>query len=182
MSVYTYRLQLDFWLLIIFIYKYYDMDIYNMWYWYSMSRWPYQDSGSIIGTGTTMRWERDGSPNRFFLFSLKPKDCSQMLELMCLEGRPHIWSIYRVQIMFTPVHTSLGALLLFNGSFGLLIHNGEVLASPRFSLAPSSSLVWKPFPSLLVCYQVLGQSTWQRHHWDRIIRMLHPLGRQQHQH
>ncbi|OXV06475.1 hypothetical protein Egran_05760 [Elaphomyces granulatus] len=28
--------------------------------------------------------------------------------------------------MFTPVHTSLGALLLFNGSFGLLIHNGEV--------------------------------------------------------
>jgi len=30
------------------------------------------------------------------------------------------------KIMFTPVHTSLGALLLFNSSFGLLIHNGEV--------------------------------------------------------
>ncbi|KAJ5175221.1 uncharacterized protein N7482_001098 [Penicillium canariense] len=29
--------------------------------------------------------------------------------------------------MFTPVHTSLGALLLFQGSSGLLIHNGAVL-------------------------------------------------------
>ena len=28
--------------------------------------------------------------------------------------------------MFTPVNTSLGALLLFSSSFGLLIHNGEV--------------------------------------------------------
>ncbi|PWY93539.1 YeeE/YedE family integral membrane protein [Aspergillus sclerotioniger CBS 115572] len=29
--------------------------------------------------------------------------------------------------MFTPVHTSLGALLLFQGSAGLLLHNGSVL-------------------------------------------------------
>lgn len=29
--------------------------------------------------------------------------------------------------MFTPVHTSLGALLLFQGSAGLLLHNGAVL-------------------------------------------------------
>lgn len=28
--------------------------------------------------------------------------------------------------MFTPVHTSLGALLLFQGSSGLLLHNGAV--------------------------------------------------------
>lgn len=28
--------------------------------------------------------------------------------------------------MFTPVHTTLGALLLFSGSFGLLLHNGRV--------------------------------------------------------
>lgn len=28
--------------------------------------------------------------------------------------------------MFTPVHTSLGALLLFQGSSGLLVHNGAV--------------------------------------------------------
>lgn len=28
--------------------------------------------------------------------------------------------------MFTPIHTTLGALLLFQGSFGLLIHNGAV--------------------------------------------------------
>lgn len=28
--------------------------------------------------------------------------------------------------MFTPVHTSLGALLLFQGSTGLLLHNGAV--------------------------------------------------------
>lgn len=28
--------------------------------------------------------------------------------------------------MFTPVHTSLGALLLFGASFGLLLHNGRV--------------------------------------------------------
>ncbi|KAL1965883.1 hypothetical protein VTN77DRAFT_5016 [Rasamsonia byssochlamydoides] len=28
--------------------------------------------------------------------------------------------------MFTPVHTTLGALLLFGGSFGLLLHNGKV--------------------------------------------------------
>jgi hypothetical protein len=28
--------------------------------------------------------------------------------------------------MFTPVHTSLGAFLLFNGSFSLLLHNGRV--------------------------------------------------------
>lgn len=28
--------------------------------------------------------------------------------------------------MFTPVNTSLGALLLFQGSFGLLLHNGKV--------------------------------------------------------
>jgi hypothetical protein len=28
--------------------------------------------------------------------------------------------------MFTPVHTALGALLLFSGSFGLLLHNGRV--------------------------------------------------------
>lgn len=28
--------------------------------------------------------------------------------------------------MFTPVHTSLGALLLFQGSSGLLFHNGAV--------------------------------------------------------
>lgn len=28
--------------------------------------------------------------------------------------------------MFTPVHTSLGALLLFQGSSGLLYHNGAV--------------------------------------------------------
>jgi hypothetical protein len=28
--------------------------------------------------------------------------------------------------MFTPIHTSLGALLLFSGSFGLLVHNGRV--------------------------------------------------------
>lgn len=28
--------------------------------------------------------------------------------------------------MFTPIHTSLGALLLFGGSFGLLLHNGKV--------------------------------------------------------
>lgn len=31
-----------------------------------------------------------------------------------------------LQIMFTPVHTSLGALLLFQGSSGLLVHNGAV--------------------------------------------------------
>ncbi|KAL1991455.1 hypothetical protein VTN49DRAFT_4763 [Thermomyces lanuginosus] len=29
--------------------------------------------------------------------------------------------------MFTPVHTTLGALLLFSGSFGLLLHNGSIL-------------------------------------------------------
>ncbi|OKL64206.1 hypothetical protein UA08_00040 [Talaromyces atroroseus] len=28
--------------------------------------------------------------------------------------------------MFTPVHTTIGALLLFSGSFGLLLHNGRV--------------------------------------------------------
>lgn len=28
--------------------------------------------------------------------------------------------------MFTPIHTTLGALLLFHGSSGLLIHNGAV--------------------------------------------------------
>ena len=28
--------------------------------------------------------------------------------------------------MFTPVHTSLGALLLFQGSSGLLVHNGAI--------------------------------------------------------
>lgn len=28
--------------------------------------------------------------------------------------------------MFTPVNTSIGALLLFSGSFGLLLHNGRV--------------------------------------------------------
>lgn len=28
--------------------------------------------------------------------------------------------------MFTPIHTSLGALLLFQGSSGLLFHNGAV--------------------------------------------------------
>lgn len=28
--------------------------------------------------------------------------------------------------MFTPIHTSLGALLLFQGSSGLLLHNGAV--------------------------------------------------------
>ncbi|GAM36880.1 YeeE/YedE family integral membrane protein [Talaromyces pinophilus] len=28
--------------------------------------------------------------------------------------------------MFTPIHTTLGALLLFSGSFGLLVHNGRV--------------------------------------------------------
>lgn len=28
--------------------------------------------------------------------------------------------------MFTPVHTSLGALMLFQGSSGLLLHNGAV--------------------------------------------------------
>lgn len=28
--------------------------------------------------------------------------------------------------MFTPIHTTLGALLLFSGSFGLLLHNGRV--------------------------------------------------------
>jgi hypothetical protein len=28
--------------------------------------------------------------------------------------------------MFTPVHTTLGALLLFQGSSGLLLHNGAV--------------------------------------------------------
>lgn len=28
--------------------------------------------------------------------------------------------------MFTPVHTTLGALLLFSGSYGLLAHNGRV--------------------------------------------------------
>jgi hypothetical protein len=28
--------------------------------------------------------------------------------------------------MFTPVHTTLGALLLFGGSFGLLLNNGKV--------------------------------------------------------
>lgn len=28
--------------------------------------------------------------------------------------------------MFTPIHTALGALLLFSGSFGLLLHNGRV--------------------------------------------------------
>lgn len=28
--------------------------------------------------------------------------------------------------MFTPIHTSLGALLLFQGSSGLLVHNGAV--------------------------------------------------------
>jgi hypothetical protein len=28
--------------------------------------------------------------------------------------------------MFTPIHTSLGALLLFEGSSGLLFHNGAV--------------------------------------------------------
>lgn len=29
--------------------------------------------------------------------------------------------------MFTPIHTSLGALLLFQGSTGLLYHNGAIL-------------------------------------------------------
>lgn len=29
-------------------------------------------------------------------------------------------------LMFTPIHTSLGALLLFQGSSGLLFHNGAV--------------------------------------------------------
>lgn len=38
------------------------------------------------------------------------------------------WSFLLVQqlVMFTPVHTSLGALLLFQGSSGLLFHNGAV--------------------------------------------------------
>lgn len=28
--------------------------------------------------------------------------------------------------MFTPVHTTIGALLLFSSSFGLLVHNGRI--------------------------------------------------------
>jgi hypothetical protein len=34
--------------------------------------------------------------------------------------------------MFTPIHTSLGALLLFGGSFGLLVHNGRVFGISSF--------------------------------------------------
>ncbi|CRG88138.1 hypothetical protein PISL3812_05165 [Talaromyces islandicus] len=43
--------------------------------------------------------------------------------------------------MFTPIHTSLGALLLFSGSFGLLVHNGRV-----FGISPilRSGLRWAP--------------------------------------
>lgn len=40
--------------------------------------------------------------------------------------KTHERNISILNTMFTPIHTSLGALLLFQGSSGLLLHNGAV--------------------------------------------------------
>ncbi|KAH8693860.1 YeeE/YedE family integral membrane protein [Talaromyces proteolyticus] len=87
--------------------------------------------------------------------------------------------------MFTPVHTSLGALLLFSGSFGLLVHNGRVfgissmlrsgLVRPDITdenvavlagLLSSPWLVWLFVPSLLPAYPDAVES------WTSVVSTL----------
>lgn len=55
-----------------------------------------------------------------------PGELSIFIQTRCYLLHWPLRLVLRQLIMFTPVHTSLGALLLFQGSSGLLFHNGAV--------------------------------------------------------